>query len=228
MPRLGGPSNVQVPDRSHGPHPRGLRDTRAGRFAAGAGFWLLMTVLAMMPMQLKAEPGNFHLAAYSGKAAKGRLLEIVTQFHTGYVDSYLAALAPGYVHARTGPVRWEVEAQVVRHWGEQHHWELNGLYIARWTSFPWEDHLSTSVALGGGVSRASQIPRIEPRAKEFNGGEESARVLGYLMLEIEMAPPGDSQWSGFFRLHHRSGASGVFSDVRGGSNFKTLGIRRYF
>ncbi len=175
-----------------------------------------------------AEPGSFHVSGYAGRAAEDRLLEIVTRYNTGFVDSYLAAIAPAWVHARTGPVRWEVEGQVVRHWGEQHHWEFNGLYVARWTEFPWDSYIDTSFAIGGGLSWATEVPRIEPRAKEFNGGEESDQFLGYLLVEIEGRPPGDSNWSGFIRLHHRSGASGLFSDVRGGSNFITFGARYYF
>jgi hypothetical protein len=187
---------------------------------------LLMTA-AGSPALRADDSGEYFLSLYSGKAAKDRLLEIVTEFNTGFLDSYLAAAALGWVHWDGEKWRGEVEGQVVRHWGEQSHWEFNLAYVARWKPFPWDEHVDTSIALGGGVSYATEVPFIEPRAKELGVGE-SERLLGYLLLEVELAPPGDSPWSGFVRLHHRSGAKGLFSDVNGGSNFITLGARYHF
>jgi hypothetical protein len=46
-------------------------------------------------------------------------------------------------------------------------------------------------------------------------------------VEIEAGPPA-GRWSGFLRIHHRSGAFGLYGDVRGGSNFVGLGARYRF
>ena len=173
------------------------------------------------------ESGDLFLSVYGGVAAKDRLAEIFTEFNTGFLDSYLGAAALGWVHKDRERWRTEVESQVVRHWGEQEHWEFNLAYVGRWKKFPWDAHVDTSIALGAGVSYATEVPFIEPRAKEL-GLEESEKLLGYLLVEIELAPPQSSNWSGFVRLHHRSGAKGLFSDVNGGSNFLTLGARYYF
>ena len=176
----------------------------------------------------ESEPeSRYFVGAYAGRAAEDRLLEIVTRYNTGFIDSWLAAVAPGFVHWRGERLRTEVEGQVVRHWGEQDHWEFNLSYAVRWMRFPWDHHVDTRVAMGLGASWANEVPFIEPRAKEL-GEEESTRFLGYVMLEIELAPPQSERVSGFVRLHHRSGASGLFSDIRGGSNFITGGLRYYF
>jgi len=174
-----------------------------------------------------SDKGDWLVSVYSGRAAEDRLLEIVTRYNTGFIDSYLAAAALGWIHRDGRRIRGEIEGQVVRHWGEQHHWEFNLAYVGRWKPFPWDHVVDTSVALGGGVSWAAEVPFIEPRAKEL-GEQESTRLLGYLMLEIELAPPGPGPWSGFVRLHHRSGAKGLFDDVNGGSNFIALGARYHF
>lgn len=177
-----------------------------------------------------AEPvrsGQWQLSVYGGRAAKDRLLEIITRYNTGFIDSYLVAVAPGWVHRETRRWRFEVEGQAVKHWGEQDHWEFNAAYIARWQPFFWDRYVDTSLAAGAGVSYALEVPAIEPRADRVTD-EKSAKVLGYLMAEIEFAPPSDANWAIFFRLHHRSGGKGLFKDVNGGSNFVTGGLRWRF
>ena len=173
------------------------------------------------------QPGDYFLAVYGGQAAKERLLDIVTRYNTGFIDSYLIAVAPGRVLGKSERLRHDLEAQWVYHWGEQNHWEANLAYLVRWTRFPWSERVSTTAGLGVGVSWASEVPFIEPRAKAL-GEEESSRFLGYVAIEVELAPPGQADWAGFVRLHHRSDAFGLFHDTRGGSNFITVGVRRYF
>ena len=171
--------------------------------------------------------GRWQLSVYTGRAAKDRLLDIITRYNTGFIDSYLVAAAPGWVHRETRRWRFEVEGQAVKHWGDQDHWEFNVAYIARWKPFIWDKYVDTSLAAGAGVSYALEVPAIEPRADRITD-EESAKMLGYLMAEIEFAPPNDADWAIFFRLHHRSGGKGLFKDVDGGSNFVTGGLRWRF
>jgi len=189
---------------------------------------ILLAAGSLMATPLAAsDQGRYFVSGYTGRAADDRLLDIVTRFNTGFIDSYLGAAALGWVHKDGKHLRSEIEGQMVRHWGEQDHWEFNAAYVGRWKTFPWDQYVDTSFALGAGISWATEVPYIEPRAKEL-GQEESTRLLGYLMMEIELQPPGESPWSGFIRLHHRSGAKGLFDDVNGGSNFIALGGRYYF
>lgn len=170
---------------------------------------------------------RWHLSVLTGRAATDRLLDIITRYNTSFIDSYLVAVAPGFVHRETRRWRFEIEGQAVRHWGDQDHWEFNAAYIARYKPFIWDAYVDTSLAVGTGLSYALELPAIEPRADRVTE-EESAKLLGYLMAEIEFAPPNDADWSIFFRLHHRSGAKGLFKDVAGGSNFVTGGLRWRF
>lgn len=190
-----------------------------------AGFFVVCLVLtAGLAGPASADERRFHVAAYGGKAAEERMLDILTRYNTGFRDAWLVALAPGMVWREHGRWRQEFEGQVVRHFGDQDHWEFNAAWLARWMRFPWDHHIDTRAALGLGVSWATEVPEIEPRAKLDEG--ESAQLLGYVAIEIELAPPGGSDWSGFVRLHHRSDAFGLFHDQRGGSNFITAGLRR--
>lgn len=194
------------------------------RQRAGFFFFCALVLGGCTSSTAQAGDSPWHLAVYGGKAGEERMLDILTRFNTGFRDAWLVALAPGYLHRETERWRLEWEGQLVRHFGDQDHWEFNAAWLARWMNFPWDHHLDTRAALGLGLSWASEIPGIEPRAKLDEG--ESARLLGYVAIEIELAPPGNDSWSGFVRLHHRSDAFGLFHDQRGGSNFITLGLRR--
>ncbi|WP_245688228.1 hypothetical protein [Thiohalomonas denitrificans] len=150
-----------------------------------------------------------------------RFLEIV-QLHTDFEPSRLAAIGGGSVFATLGSnahLEWEVNA--AHHWGMQQHIEVNGIVSARWYGFPWQQHLRTSVALGTGPSYAFRDPSLEERR-----GREPSRLLQFLLLDITVAPPSWRNWSGFARIHHRSGVFGLVAEA-GGSNFIGIGVRRH-
>ena len=116
----------------------------------------------------------------------------------------------------------EVEGQVVKHFGDQSHWEVNApIATARWSRFPWSGTVATSAAFGLGLSVASEKPELEV---ELEG--DSEQVMAYWMIELALGRPG-SDWEFVGRVHHRSPAYGLFGDD-GGSNALALGIRRRF
>ncbi|MFO7630428.1 MAG: DUF3769 domain-containing protein [Prochlorococcaceae cyanobacterium] len=90
-----------------------------------------------------------------------------------------------------------------------------GLGLRAWLQ-PW-----LSVAFVEGVSLNSEVSFYE---KTFR--KNYSQFLNYLAFEVEalVAP----QWSLVGRIHHRSGAFGVYSDVREGSNGYLMGMRYRF
>jgi hypothetical protein len=48
------------------------------------------------------------------------------------------------------------------------------------------------------------------------------------MFELAFSHPNIPQWGLVTRLHHRSGAGGLFNDVSGASNAWAIGIRYSF
>ena len=193
-----------------------------------AGFAIVVGVLAG-PAASWAAVGSAEsqqVSVYLGQHAQNRLVHILSRLSAGRQDSYLVSVAYGRPFHRTGGLRWEWEGQLVRHVGKQRHVELNAVLVARWMRFPWDRWLDTRVAFGEGLSWASETPPLEPRG-DPDGEEGSARLLNYLLLEVEGTPP-RSPWSGFVRIHHRSGVFGLFDGVEGGSNFIGLGVRRYW
>lgn len=97
-------------------------------------------------------------------------------------------------------------------------------YIAfRWANFPWNHYVNTSFALGEGVSYASSIPTLERR-----DNENTKRLLNYMLVEATFAPPSYPRLQLVTRLHHRSGAYGLYHAGNTGSNDVGLGLRFLF
>jgi len=115
----------------------------------------------------------------------------------------------------------EVLGQAALHFGHAHQWEFDAALVARWTAFPWNDLLRSSVAFGFGPSVETRRP-----PEERNASGQSEAWLGFWVLELTAGPP-DSLWSAVIRVHHRSTAYGLFGKSAG-SNWLALGVRRDF
>jgi len=141
-----------------------------------------------------------------------------------YEHSYLVACA---LSKMIGPFNKNIdvgfEGQVVKHYIGQHHLEFNALIVARWEPFPWDDYLDTSFAMGEGVSYATKTPEIEAKYHAH-----TSQFLDYMMFELAFAVPKVDHWSVVARIHHRSGAWGLFHGVSGASNSLGFGVRYTF
>jgi len=192
--------------------------------------WVTAMLLACFFLAASPRCGTaaeaYYISAYWAKHSPDRFMDILTRLSPEFERSYLVALAGGYVFHRWKGFRFELEGQGVLHTGMQHHPEINGLIAARWMDFPWDHWVDTRIAFGEGLSYAFRRPYLEPRRDPEEA--ESTRLLNYLMVEVEFVIPGMPQWSKFVRVHHRSGAAGLFGGVEGGSNFIGTGIRYMF
>ena len=121
---------------------------------------------------------------------------------------------------------FELESQAVQHFGKQRHFEINPIVlIARWSAFPWNRSLPTTLAIGDGVSIATTKPKHEV---ERRGKHDSARTLNYVMAEATFAHPCYPQWALVARYHHRSGMFGVFHGVHDASTAFAAGLKYWF
>jgi len=183
---------------------------------------LLAAAWCVLAWNARAETG-WSITAYGGRMTDGSLAESAS-LSTGLLDSYLAALAISRECMTWGEkAALEVEGQIVKHFGDQKHFELNGLVIARWRSFPWDEFLETSLAAGEGLSYATDVPEVEVR--QYG---KSARLLNYLLFELTVGLPQVERWSLVTRIHHRSGVFGAFDGVLGASNFICFGAKYRF
>jgi hypothetical protein len=145
-------------------------------------------------------------------------------FNFAFEDAYLVDLGLSRkLYTFQNYFDLEIEGQVAKYFGDQSNWEFDLVGYFRWLLFPWDACLDTSFAAGAGVSYATSVPAIE--AKHY---EETARFLGALMFELAFSLPQVPEWALVTGIHHRSGAGGQFSGVRGASNAWVIGIRYSF
>ena len=163
------------------------------------------------------------ITAYGARITDGHLDDIPT-FTYSFEDSYLLAVALSRrFFTFRDRIDFELEGQVVKHFKDQDHWEFNGLLVFRWLPLPWDKYVDTSLAMGAGLSYATETPEIEKKLHN-----DTSRFLAYLLFEATFALPEVPQWSVVARIHHRSGAYGTFSGVKSASNAVGAGIRYNF
>ena len=122
-------------------------------------------------------------------------------------------------------IDFEIEGQLAKHAGPvQRHWEVNGLGLVRWKTFPWDPYVDISAAFGLGLSYAFDKPEFEVQAHD-----KSNRLLAYILVELTAAFSRAPQWEFVARIHHRSAAYGLFEDdLQGASNGLGFGFKYRF
>ena len=191
---------------------------RARGLLAGA---VALLILSCAPATFAESERDWAVTLLGGRYSGSKLLDLPGK--VDFKDSYTAGLSVAYQFVDWGPhMRWELEGQVLKHFGEQEHVELVSSINVRWITFPWNRYLDTSLAFGGGLSLATEVPVLERKDPD---NSDAAALLHYLVLEAAVGLPG-SPWSFVARVHHRSGIFGLFS--HSGSNLLAVGIRYRF
>lgn len=102
-------------------------------------------------------------------------------------------------------------------------YEINPYLAFRWANLPWNKYLNTSLAIGEGISYDTSVQSLESKSSDH-----TKRLLNYLMLEATFAAPEYPRWQLVARIHHRSGAYGLYHAGNTGSNDIGLGLRYLF
>lgn len=194
---------------------------------AKSAYKAVPTRKALSAMKTVSPYHDWMITGYGAMLSPDTLGDTLT-FNAKYEDSYVAVLAVArkIYTFKNIPLDIEMEGQVGKHFGEQNHFEVNVAPVFRWKSFPWDRHIDTSFAAGAGLSYAFERPDIEENSVGKN--HSSPKLLGYLMLEFAFALPDHPQWSFVTRVHHRSGANGLFDGRLDASNGIGLGIKYTF
>lgn len=105
--------------------------------------------------------------------------------------------------------------------------EFNPYLMFRVTEFPWNNFISTTIGVGEGISFATRTPYPEAAGVT---ADNSQAVLDYMAFEVTFAMPSNPNLQFVTRIHHRSGAYGVFRPLNdhAGSNNIGIGIRYDF
>lgn len=102
-------------------------------------------------------------------------------------------------------------------------YEFNPYMQFRWENFPWDRFIVNTYAVGWGVSYDSRVSTWEKQ-----DSDNSKRLLNYLMFETTFALPQYPRLQLVLRLHHRSGAFGLYGADNTSSNFVGAGVRYLF
>jgi hypothetical protein len=186
----------------------------------------VLMVIALTPAFIgKAMAGeDFALSVYSGRMTDGDFGDAISG-KADFIDAYVVVGALSWTFARyfEDALSFELEGQIGKWWGDQDNVEFNLPVAIRWSKFPWNHYVSTSLAYGLGPSYATEKPDAE-----IDLHDTTKKFLVYWFGEIAFGPP-QSNWAGIFRIHHRSGAFGLIADHgEGGSNTLAAGLKYRF
>lgn len=186
--------------------------------------WLLILLVVYPQSAVGSEQYEYALNIYGAKMTGNNWEEFVTESDKlDFVDSKMLVVA---LSKRLGPYRprlnYEMEGQVVKHFGIQDHWEFNALGIMRWEPFWWDRLIDTSAAFGLGASYATEKPEAEIIIEG-----DTQRTMVYWMMELSLNLPYWENVDLISRIHHRSEAFGLIAD-EGGSNSLAVGLKINF
>ena len=125
-------------------------------------------------------------------------------------------------------VHLEPEIGIAQRFGQQDETEIWVALYFRYSAFPWNDFIYTTVAISTGINYATGISEKEAAKARYTGTTDGNRLLHYLAPEITFALPNHRDKELFFRYHHRSGAFGLVSETEGGAQYGTVGFRFRF
>jgi len=115
----------------------------------------------------------------------------------------------------------ESEFGLAKRFGNMHTEEAWLVLYFRWTRFPWNQYLRTSIAITSGPSFAVNLPRST---------HKNATVLNYFSPQITFALPEYPQYELMMQMHHRSN---IVDFGKGGTpdpgwQFLTVGLHYRF
>lgn len=102
-------------------------------------------------------------------------------------------------------------------------YEYDPFLLFQWKHFPWDKYVINTFGIGWGVSYDSRVSTWEK-----HDADNTKKLLNYLAFETSFALPTYPKLQLVLRLHHRSGAFGLYGADNAGSNFIGAGLRYSF
>ena len=120
----------------------------------------------------------------------------------------------------------EPELGIGKRFGNVRAVEIWGALYFRWTYFPWNDYVKTTIGVNTGLNYATEIEAEE--RQRSTPGHRGSNVLHNFSPEVTFALPEIPNYEIVFNYHHRSGIYGAINGVYGGTQFATVGLRHRF
>lgn len=177
--------------------------------------------------------GDCALAIYSGSYVEDGMQKVLidepafpTSWDFNSSDRFVAFTLSRRVATILSRIDIEPEVGFGRRFGRQEGvFELWGAVYGRYRGFPWDEWLTTTIALSTGLNWASEVSDLEAERSNDTGGYQWQH---FFSPEVTFALPSRPDVELLFRLHHRSGGYGLINDAGGASQYGTVGLRWRF
>lgn len=190
--------------------------------------WLALGLSAglMLPALAWCEERDWSIGVYGGQYYDSEPAGL-TQGRANFLNQYIVALTASKTlwRAESWPLALEVDAMVSHQFGQATLQEFAIAPVLRWSGFPWNGVLPTSIRAGPlGYSYTTIISPLERSASG-----EGSRHLNFLMLELTFSRPQAREHEVFVRLHHRCTINDLLNNYgANGQDFLAIGYRRFF
>lgn len=178
---------------------------------------------------------------YRGTTSGQSFWEVVT-FHYSGINETMYSLEIAYTLSKDNAVNKYIMPyatfQVAANIGERFNGNENDstaegdIYLVlRWLKFPWNKYVTTTAAIGDGLSYTSDILLGEEEDPGLTSGtnpDDLQKLLNFFLLEVTFALPKYPEFQFVTRLHHRCTLFGLIADTNQGSTNVGIGIRYYF
>jgi len=174
----------------------------------------------------KSEEPKWALSLFFGEGMEAPFSESLFRiFDAGNDSQRIAGISVSRrLGGFTDHLTFELETMYAYHYGEEQYNEFGLAAYARWMTFPWNEWLPTSIAVGAGPSYTDTTPELEKSIHM----KDDVRLLNQFNFEITAAAAQLPDWNLLLRLQHRSGMGGLISGVSQGSNFWSIGVLTRF
>lgn len=182
-------------------------------------FICAVTLCAGSPAFAEPKSGPYSIF-FGGQMTGNKWEEVFVPGRVEIIESWFVGAGIGYEWTTRFPrTTLGLEAQAVRHFGLQDHFEFNAPVVVRY--YPRRPIFSKleSIAFGIGPSTTSKDPQVE-----IDRDGETSKTLIYWMGEMDFSL---SSTNFTIRLHHRSDAYGLFA-TDSGSNAVAFGLKHRF
>jgi hypothetical protein len=187
---------------------------------------LLLSAALLLPFSVCAQSGDWSMGGYAGKYYDSEPAGF-TQGRANFLEHYLVAFTASKTVWRSDamPLSLEIDGMLGFQSGAASLGEVAFAPALRWSGFPWNDTVHTSVSVAPlGISYTTSVSPLE-LGKEGKG----SRTLSTLFLEVALSRPSDKSNEFFMRLHHRCAIYDKLNDYgANGEDFFVLGFRRRF
>lgn len=181
---------------------------------------------ALYPRLGMAQEPEWSAGLYAGKYYDTEPAGFING-RAGFVEQHMLAITAKKTlwQSATLPLALELDAMLGLQTGIASLGEIAVAPALRWSGFPWNDTLRTSVSVAPlGISYTTKISPLE-----LGRDGKGSRVLNWLFLEVALSSPRSKHTEFFARLHHRCAVYDLLNDYgANGEDFFALGFRRRF